>query len=462
LTSRRYTRELAEFSVGLALEDVPADVISKVKLHMIDQLGIEIGCANVETPANRAIRRYAMDFGTEGGCVVFGTKRRLRAEYAALVNATTGHGFEFDDYHPAPGHPGCVAVPATLAVAQEGQASGAEVLAATVVAFEVIVRIALAGMPSMIRGRGFHATCAQGVFGAAAAAARLRGFDGNQLEGVFGIAASHASGTVEYTQSGGDIKRYHAGLGASGGIRAAELAALGMTAPTGILEGSRGFLQAFSEDPRPDRIVEGLGERWHLLDTALKPYACCGSSIAHIDAFRTAQNDHGFAWEDIDEVRVGTDRLSLLQVDRIGPEPKDLIGAQFSTQYGIGMSAVIGSNGLQDYLSMAAASFRDARVLGVARRVHLELDPEVDRLWDSRWIARVCVQLKSGREITAESAPKGSMWNPMRREEVEAKFRTIASREVSRDMCDRLLHFVNNVESFAEVDPLFQYAESGI
>ena len=239
------TRELASFTNKLTLQDIPTAVITKLKFLMLDQIGAEIAAADF--PWTRSIRNYAEKHSRSGKSIVMVTGELLDAEYAALVNGTYGHGFEIDDYHPAPTHIGCVAIPATLAVALEQDASGADMLLANALAFEIIARVANATMPSMIVDRGFHASCAHGVFGSAAAAARLMGLGEQETLMALALAGSHASGTTEFAQTGGDVKRFHAGLGAAGGIRSARAAAFGMTrAPdsTGGQEGdSAGVLR---------------------------------------------------------------------------------------------------------------------------------------------------------------------------------------------------------------------------
>ena len=81
-------------------------------------------------PWSRSVRDYALKYGAAGGCTVVGVGETKDAEPAALSNATAGHGFEVDDYHAGTGHPGCVAVPTSLAVGEEQDSTGADFLLA--------------------------------------------------------------------------------------------------------------------------------------------------------------------------------------------------------------------------------------------------------------------------------------------------------------------------------------------
>src|SRR6185369_10038619 len=134
--------------------------------------------------------------------------------------------------------------------------------------------------------RGFHSTSVYGPFGAAASAAKLLKLNPDEITYALGIAGSHCSGTTEYDQTGGDIKRLHAGIAGMAGIRAALLAKRGFTAPPTILEGKNGTLNAFSSSPEPEKLTESLGSEFFMLKTRIKPYACCGAIIPEIDALK--------------------------------------------------------------------------------------------------------------------------------------------------------------------------------
>ncbi len=446
--------ELASFAANLDISDVPSEVLLKVKSHVLDQLGAQLACSSL--PWNQAVYRYGKKHARQGLATVVGAGDQLDAEYAGLINGTAGHGFEIDDYHPAIGHPGCVAVSSALAVGEEEGSSGAEFLLAATLGFEIISRVALATMPSMTHDRGFHASCAEGVFGAAVGAARLMDLPEDILVNAISIAGSHASSTTEYAQSGGDVKRLHAGMGTAGGIRAARIAAMGMTGPATIMEGRKGFLQAFSADPHPERLTEGLGARWELMDTALKPYCCCGLIIPQIDALRRIIRDNAIAAPDIEEIRVGTDRFSLVHVGTIGPEPRDMIGAQFSSHYTLAMTVVGGRNDFTAYLDASEMGFADPATLALSRRVRLELDEECDGEFPTKWLAKVAVKTTDGRNLVAKSYPRGSSQDPLSQNEVQAKFTGLAGSAMPSDQAARIAELIWNIEACTSIRELSQ------
>jgi 2-methylcitrate dehydratase PrpD len=235
---------LADFVYRTNFDDLPEEVIKMSREMVLDQLGVELACSVLDW--NKKVLKYVKDLGIASDqSTIVGSGVRSSAEYAAFVNATFGHGFEIDDFTPAAiAHPGCVAVPASLTVGEREHLSGKGLLTGVALASEVITRVGESGMKWML-ARGFHETCILGVFGASAVAAKMFGMDPRHIAYAMSIAGSHASGTTEYTQSGGDVKRVHAGIGANAGIRSALLARNGLTGPLTILEGQRGVLQSF-------------------------------------------------------------------------------------------------------------------------------------------------------------------------------------------------------------------------
>src|SRR4029434_6510342 len=94
--------------------------------------------------------------------------------------------------------------------------------------------------------RGYHAQSAVGVFIAAAAAGKILHLDPDQMTHALAIAGSHAGGTMEFDQSGGEVKRLHNGMACCGGLRSALLAQIGLTGPHTLFEGERGILKVMS------------------------------------------------------------------------------------------------------------------------------------------------------------------------------------------------------------------------
>src|SRR5690606_29257752 len=188
----------------------------------------------------------------DGPCTVFGPNRRYGPAAAALLNGTFGHSLDFDDTHSDSSlHPSAPVVPAALAAAEMTGASGADLLAAVVVGFEVCCRLGMALDPAAHYARGFHPTATAGTFGAAAAAGRLLGLDADRMASAFGVAASQASGSLQFLVNGAWNKRYQVGEAAMKGLMAATLAAEGFVGAADAIDGKHGFLGGYSDGADP-------------------------------------------------------------------------------------------------------------------------------------------------------------------------------------------------------------------
>jgi 2-methylcitrate dehydratase PrpD len=438
------TEDLAKFSTGLTFAHLPSAVIEKTLIHILDG----VGCAAIGTllPWIRQVSDYALDAAKPGGARVIGGQT-LVPEWAAFVNATSAHGFELDDYHSgALAHPGCVIVPTVLAIAQEQGTLGQEAIVACALGMEAIVRIGRAVAPSMVVDRGFHETCTQGVFGAALVASRLMNFNVPKIVSALGIAGSHASGTRQYSHTGGEVKRLHAGLGAMGGIRSASLAGRGFQGPLAILEGNRGFLQAFANEYDQSFITSDLGERWDFLDCGIKPHASCGLIHAPTDALSAILSQHSLKAADITEVVVGADRLSLEHVGSLPLLPQDMNGAQFNLPYSLGMIMAGRGSSFSSYWRLQGKGFDDKTILDAGKLVRMELDPEIDAVFPQVLKTRVRVHTTTGQWFEHVTTPIGSKDSPLRRDQVEIKFRNLLSQTPWSKHTENILAAIGDLE----------------
>ncbi|MEV0106484.1 MmgE/PrpD family protein [Nocardia sp. NPDC050799] len=437
---RQVTRELADFAATWHRRDIPAAVSERVHAHLIDTVAAVV--VGSDRPWTGAVRSYALAESAAGRSSAAGVPTGLRPEFAATVNATAAHGFEIDDYAlPALSHPGCVVVPAALAVAEEVGASTGEFHTAITIGYEVVLRLAAVTTPALTSDRGFHVTSVLGVMGAAAAAGRLWGLDTERMIHALGLAAAQASGTAEFTRSGGDVKRVHAGIAAAGGIRAAALASHGCTAPARSIEGERGYLRAFSVDADPAKVSADLGRTWLTDQLAVKVYCVCGGLQAPL-AGVGAVLDSGVTAADIDHIHIGLDRATLAHVGSIGPRPDTLTSAQLSVHHAVATMIVLGGNDPHHYAELSGSAALQQQVHRLAERVSAYIDDRAERSFPHRLIAQVRVDSHTmpGTTVTAE-AP-GTPATPMTFDEIRSKFRRLTTpvlgAEFGADLLDTI------------------------
>jgi 2-methylcitrate dehydratase PrpD len=448
------TRALAAFISGIGYDDLPPEVVEKTKYIVLDQIGCQLASSTL--PWNALVFDHVRSLGCAGRSVVLGHGLRTHPEGAALVNATFGHGFEIDDFHIGCfAHPGCVAVPAGLAMAEHQGLDGRGLLASTALGTEVLLRVGAASGYSSVVERGFHETSMQGPFGAAAAASKSLGLDVDGTLNALSIAGSHASGTLEYGQSGGDVKRLHAGIAAAGGIRSAFLAERGLTGPPSILEGARGVFQAFTNDFDAARASDGLGERYELLGTGFKAYCCMGLIHGQIDAVTRILDEHPLDVKDIDEIVLGASTFGQSHAGAIGPRPTDITAAQFSSHFSIGLTVAVGANDFATYLAAQATDFNDPRVLEVADRVRVVIDDACERAFPAHNMATAAIRTRDGRTLTA-TIPEATGFpaNPLSFERLEEKFLGLAAVVLPRERTEELRDTILNLEALEDIGQL--------
>ncbi|MGH6679306.1 MAG: MmgE/PrpD family protein [Bradyrhizobium sp.] len=264
---------LATFAASLEPASMPPRIAEKAKACLLYGLAVGIAAREAEQPKVAARAQIARPLGPEAIRLLDGA--RTTAEDAAFANATLFHARCQEDAHPA-GHVGAVVLPAALAVAQSLGATGAELIAAIVAGYEVALRIGRDHVTDL-SARGFRSTSAYGVFGAAAAAARLRGLDPEGTAHALALAANMAGGLRAFVEAGSDDFPYHAGFAARNGLLAAALVAAGAEGPLDVLESEAGFFASFGGERRDygARLSRALGHEFEMERVTFKPYPVC-------------------------------------------------------------------------------------------------------------------------------------------------------------------------------------------
>ncbi len=442
------TGQIAKFVVDLSYDNLPPELIARTKGHILDQLAIQIG-VSTKSCLKLAVD-YVMSQANHAEASIAGTKQKVSAENAAFANGAFGHGFEMDDvYTPALAHPGPVVVPAALAVAERDGLDGKTLIEAVVAGYEVMGRCGYALSPSHLY-RGFHPTSAAGPLGAAAAAGKLTGLDAPTMVHAIAIAGSFCCGVTECYKSGGEVKRYHGGIAAAGGIKAAALASFGLTGPATILEGPLG-IRAMSDSFTPEVIIDGLGERYVAADIWTKKYAANGMIHAPADAVEIIRARRPFEPGDIGRITVGSNRHAVNEVGSIR-KPKDIFGFQFSMNYALALQIVNRGNNFDAYIE---ENLTDPEIATLAERIFTQTDDEVDRWFPKKIGGRVRIEFTDGsmEEELVEDC-RGTPGNPMSADELEAKARAVAAMSMDADKFDIVAAAIRSLEDMADVREL--------
>ena len=447
--------QLARFVAALKYEHLPIDVINHTKSLLLDQLGVQLIGSTLEwtQPALRLVE-YAPSSSKESTIVNYGNK--TVAWDAAFVNATFGQGCELDDMaFGSAGHIGTATIPVALAIGEREHINGKQFIVSIVAGYEVMYRLMLSVYPYHAT-RGFQSQGIGGPYAAAAVAGKILSLNEHEMVNAFGIAGSHSAGSLEYDQSGGEVKRLHAGLAARGGIQSAMLAQYGLTGPETIIEGKRGFCHIFAEKSKPELIVKDLGQTFNIRNAWVKMYPAIATIHTAIAAVSELIDKYDFKPKEVVDIRVGIAEHSLLHGGAID-QPTDVTSAQFSLGFSIALRIAKRANDLNLY--MDATLWDDEEIIGLSRKVRAYAHP--DAHGDRRTLACVDIKLADGRTCHAsQEYPRGSPKNPAAKEELEQKFRTLAASVLTQAQIEEVIPVVETIDEMDDISKLPTYLMS--
>ena len=399
---------LARYGVASRYESLPAAVVHEARRALINWAGCAVGASGHETVENAwsAMRPFA----GPPQATLLGRQERSDVMHAALVNGIASHVLDFDDTHPDTlVHPSGPVASALFALAEHRAASGQELVNAFVTGVEVECRVARAVLPSHY-DVGWHITSTAGVFGAAAASARLLQLDETQTVWALGLAATQASGLRE--MFGSMAKSLHPGRAAQNGLAAALLAQAGLTSSSTAIEGRRGFANVLSTTVDLAKCVAGLGESYELLGNTYKPFAC--GLVIHpvIDGCLRLRAD-GVRPQDVQSIAL---RVHPLVLELTGnPQPRSGLEGKFSVFHSAAVALIDGDGGEAQYADVRVNA--DV-VIALRNKVRAEADPGL-----AMDAAHITVTLVDGTQrLMSVDHCIGSLDRPMTDSQLEHKF----------------------------------------
>lgn len=411
------TRKIATFVAELRYEDLPPDVLAQAGRIVLDAVGCAFAAAQATSRKAAIAYSFAAQFssGAQHSPVIGGVD--THPAIAAFANGFLINAADHDDTHKRTLiHSGSVLVPAALSLVLARGGTGRDLICAIVAGYEVSSRIGLAVMPTHYRL--WHSTATNGTFGAAAAAAKALKFDAERVDTALGFAGTQAAGLNMFFESRDDSKSVNPGKSAMNGVMAALLAELGASSPAAILEHEKGYLAAFSDDPHPEALVEGLGARWEVLENGFKLYPSMLATHSPIGAALEIVATHAPDPSRITRIEVATYRT--LRSDLSSTDISTDMAARLSVPFCVSTALATGT---LDEASFSKARRSDPAILSLMARTTVVPDPDLTALYPEKFPARVSVTLDDGTECVATCLyPRGDPRNPLSDDELEDKF----------------------------------------
>jgi 2-methylcitrate dehydratase PrpD len=454
------TQLFVENFQNIQFKDLAPEVVKITKDQVLDFFGVTLGGSAEAAIAE--LRDLMLEWGGAPQATVFRYGDKLPVPNAAQLNATMAHSLDFDDVHEdAIMHPGVVAIPAALAMAEYvGGLSGSDFIAAVALGTDFICRCGLATRPGeSIHGYGWHLTSLYGAMTAAFVAARLLGLKGEAMTNAVGIAYHQASGNGQSVKDGAHTKRLGPGMAVRNGISSAQMAQRGLTGAHNCLEGKAGLYKVYHMGAYSrEKLVDELGTRFEGINVSIKPYPCCRGTHPFADAGLALASKYDIKPDDVESILLqsGEGTYGLLGSPlEFKAKPRNPVDSQFSIVWVVASGLARHRVTLDDFTWDAIKS---PDLLGLTAKTDVQIEHAFDRGDQGIEPARVTVKMKDGGVFVEQvDLPTGTPSRPLSFADIEGKYRALlahAGQPISAGNADRLVETVARLEKTADVRDL--------
>ena len=449
--SSHYLDRIARFCAELRFNDLPQAVVDRASWLLLDFIAVAVAAADETRVRNTCamLRRR----GSQGRSGVVAGSQRLDAADAALVNAVAACAHVLDEGHKyARGHVGTYVLPAVLAVAEEREATGQELITSLVAGYEIAARM---GMACRVR-EAMHPSGTWGTIGAAAAAARLMQMPPDRIRVAMNVAAPLTLATSwQAATQGATVRDLYSGQGAANAVNAPRWVEAGFTGSDDDVAHVFGHVTAEAFD-REIAAAE-LGTRWEVLRNYFKVHACCRNFQSGIDAALQLRERHGLRAADIASIRADT--FAIPARDNVESKPRNVLAAKESFPVSLALTLV---NGRCDQSVFTDSLVADPEVARLAAACAVRCDPELDALAPEQRPSRITLALRDGREVSAfEGVALGDPSRPLSPAALEAKFDQLVAPALGVQRANAIKQMVRDLPRQSSLLPLTRLLQVG-
>ena len=444
------TGRLARYMVAARQQALPDNVVLACKHRILDTFGAMVSGARLK-PGLMATRYVRSQGGTAQASVI-ASSLRTTSTNAALANAMFGHADETDDFEPiTKAHPGCSSVPAALAMAEKNGATGMEFIRAVTLGYDLGCRLLMALGPDHVRGTHRSAEGVSSTFCALGAAAPLASLDERGMRFALSYAAQQVSGIWSWVNDEDHVEKAFdfAGMGARNGVTAVTMAEAGLTGTDDVLDGAHNLLIALSTKPDPEAMVDRLGSRFFVTETAIKTFSVGYPCQSALDALLTLRSRHALAPDHVKSIsiRLPTDAIGIVG-DSAMPD--------VNCRHLVALALWRGGVSFED--SHNPSLMKVPEITAIRARTRLMADPVLNDPAAPRG-AIIELELADGRRVEQHTrfAP-GTMENPLSTDGVNAKVRDLMAPVLGAGKTERLiaaLHSLETLDDVRRLRPLF-------
>lgn len=441
-TSPAYLTQLAEFACTTSLATLSDAARDRARWVLADC--IPVIAAGMQQPEMKRFVSRQLARAAAGDAWVIGTGKRAGALDAALLNGTAGTWLELDEGNLfAKGHPGIQVVPAAVAIAQESGSSGAELLTAVALGYELSARISRAAETRL----SIHPHGTYGVIGAAIAVGRLKQFNARQMRELLNVAATMGMATSRQTLlDGATVRNIFTGHSGFMGITAARLVECGFT---GEIDGvGNVYGKVLSDTFDRDKVVAGLGDEWLIAQNYFKLHPTGRYVHSAIDALEDLLAKVPGGRLDPDRIERIEGRTYMLAAMLAEKSVLSSFGARFSVPFALASIIHHGRSGLESYTDEAVAN---PVVQALATRVDLQEDKSHTARYPKETPCDIRVVMRDGTTYAGHCViMKGEPTNPHRPDQLKAKFFDLGAPVWGESQTRKLFDSLMGVESIRD------------
>lgn len=447
------SQQWADYALKLQFSDLTPDAVAAAKLFLTDGLACALGGSQTEDW--HALSAVFTALGGTPECSVIGSPLRTNVRNAALINALAMRAQDYNDVYwkQDPSHPGDL-LPAALCVGEREKRSGAELIVAIVIAYELEMRLCEAAFPGIRELGWHHASLTQ--FASPVVAGKMLGLNRAQMVHAIGISGSH-NHTLGAVTAGKltMMKNTVDPMATESGVMAALMAQHGYEGPEQIFEGREGLFDALGDEWKPEVLTDGLGQTFKITDCSIKPYPSEALTHAPISAVLDLVQQHDLQPEQIKSVNIWT----LKRAAEILADPmKYIINSRETADHSLPycVAAAIVDRELTPR-QFQPDKLKDARILANVGKVRARLEPSFELRFPEEQPCRVQIVLSNGDTLEKERAyPKGDPRDPLSLDEVRGKFKALAQGVISEAQQQQAFHILDDLETLPDCGTLMR------
>ncbi|MBX7170441.1 MAG: MmgE/PrpD family protein [Pyrinomonadaceae bacterium] len=448
------SQQWAEYTVNLTFEDLSPESIAAAKMFLYDSFGCALGGSKTED--FYILEKIFREIGGKGECSVIGSNFKTDVRSASLINGLAIRALDYNDVYwkQDPSHPSDL-LPAAFCVGEREKRSGKDLLVATVLAYELEMRLMEVAFPG-IRELGLHHATLT-AFASPFVAGKMLNLHAEQMINAVGISGSHnvtlgavTAGTLTMMKNTVDP------MATEAGVFAALIAQKGYKGTTPIFEGREGLFEVIGEDWKPEVLTDCLGSRkYKIVDCSIKPFPSEALSHSPISALLDLIIEHDLQPEQIEKIEIYTLKRAA---EILADEKKYVIDSRETADHSL--PYCIAAAVVRRHLTpreFSPESLKNEQILSVIPKVKAVLKPSFEERFPAEQPCKVVITCANGAIYERERAyPKGDPRDQLSMAELKQKFEVLAEGILDKGQCEAVYEAVYGLENIEDIGDLMK------